>query len=128
MASEPYGVVEETERFVRLDGEHGGQVVMLDADAAGTVDGIRRRGYDGSEQPVAEADVAVAEVTTRDIDRGDSPHFLLKEITESPDSLAKTLRGKIVDTDGRLRAFVGGRALPPTSPPGWPPARSPGSG
>ena len=114
---------------MRLDGEHGGQVVVLDAAAAGTLDGIRRRGYDGSEQPVTEADVATAEVTTRDIDRGDSPHFLLKEITESPDSLAKTLRGKIVERDGRLRAVVGGRALPARrSPPAWPPARSPGSG
>ena len=31
VASEPYGVVEETSRYVRLDGEHGGQVVALDA-------------------------------------------------------------------------------------------------
>ena len=112
VASEPYGVVEETNRYVRLDGEHGGQVVRLDADAAGTVEGIVRRGYDGSLQPVTDADVAVAEVTTRDIDRGDHPHFLLKEISESPDSFAKTLRGKIVDVDGRLRAVVGRRALP----------------
>ena len=112
VASEPYGVVEETNRYVRLDGEHGGQVVRLDAEAAGTVEGITRRGYDGSPQPVTAADVAVAEVTTRDIDRGDHPHFLLKEISESPDSFAKTLRGKIVDVDGRLRAVVGRRALP----------------
>ena len=48
VASEPYGVVEETDRYVRLDGEHGGQVVELDAAAAGTIEGIRRRGYDGS--------------------------------------------------------------------------------
>ena len=34
VASEPYGVVEETGSYVRLDGEHGGQVVRLDADAA----------------------------------------------------------------------------------------------
>ena len=54
VASEPYGVVEETDRYVRLDGEHGGQVVVLDAAAAGTIDGIRRRGYDGSEQPVTD--------------------------------------------------------------------------
>ena len=27
VASEPYGVVEETDRYVRLDGEHGGQIV-----------------------------------------------------------------------------------------------------
>ncbi len=112
VASEPYGVVEETDRYVRLDGEHGGQVVELDAAAAGTIDGIGRRGYDGSEQPVSESDVATAEVTTRDIDRGDSPHFLLKEISESPDSLAKTLRGKLVERDGRVRAAVGTRALP----------------
>ncbi len=112
VASEPYGVVEETDRFVRLDGEHGGQIVRLDADGAGTIEGIQRRGYDGSELPVTEADVALAEVTTRDIDRGDHPHFLLKEITESPDSFAKTLRGKIAEHDGRLRAVVGRRALP----------------
>ena len=58
------------------------------------------------------ADVSLAEVTTRDIDRGDHPHFLLKEITESPDSFAKTLRGKIAEDGGRLRAVVGRRALP----------------
>ena len=57
--------------------------------------------------------MATAEVTTRDIDRGDFPHFLLKEITESPDSLGKTLRGKIVERDGLLHAVVGARALPP---------------
>ena len=51
-------------------------------------------------------------MTTRDIDRGDSPHFLLKEISESPESLAKTLRGKLVERDGRVRAAVGRRALP----------------
>ena len=113
VASEPYGIVEETDRFVRLDGEHGGQLVALDALQAGTLEGIHRFGYDGSPWPVTDADVAVAEVTTRDIDRGDVPHFLLKEICESPNSLAKTLRGKVVDDGGRLRSVVGGRALPP---------------
>jgi glutamine---fructose-6-phosphate transaminase (isomerizing) len=113
VASEPYGVVEETDRYVRLDGEHGGQIVALDGTRAGELAGIRRFGYDGADQPVTDTDVVVAEVTTRDIDRGSSPHFLLKEITESPDSFAKTLRGKIAPAeDGRLRAVVGTRALP----------------
>jgi glucosamine--fructose-6-phosphate aminotransferase (isomerizing) len=112
VASEPYGIVEETDRFVRLDGEHGGQLVALDASLAGTLAGIARFNYDGSPAPVTEADVVVAEVTTRDIDRGGAPHFLLKEISESPDSLAKTLRGKIADDGGRLAAVVGSRALP----------------
>jgi glucosamine--fructose-6-phosphate aminotransferase (isomerizing) len=114
VASEPYGVVEETDRYVRLDGEHGGQIVVLDGLRSGELAGIRRLGYDGADQPVTEADVVTAEVTTRDIDRGSSPHYLLKEITESPDSFAKTLRGKISETAGRLHAVVGARALPPS--------------
>ncbi len=112
VASEPYGVVEETARYVRLDGEHGGEIVVLHGDRAGELDGIERLGYDGTANPVGERDVVVAEVTTRDINRGDAPHFLLKEISESPSSFAKTLRGKIVERDGELRAEVGERALP----------------
>ena len=119
VASEPYGVVEETARYVRLDGEHGGEIAVLDGANAGDLSGIVRLAYDGGELPVTESDLITAEVTTRDIDRGDAPHFLLKEITESPASFAKTLRGKIVEVPdspdepmGRLRAVVGDRALP----------------
>ena len=112
VASEPYGVVEETAQYVRMDGEHGGEIVALDGDRAGELAGIGRLGYDGAAHPVTAADVVTAEVTTRDINRGDAPHFLLKEITEAPLSFAKTLRGKIIEQDGRLRADVGERALP----------------
>jgi len=112
VASEPYGVVEETAQYVRMDGEHGGEIIVLDGDRAGELAGIERLGYDGSEHPVPAAEVVTAEVTTRDINRGDAPHFLLKEITEAPLSFAKTLRGKIVERDGRLRADIGERALP----------------
>ena len=112
VASEPYGVVEETARYVRMDGEQGGEIVALDGGRAGELDGIVRCAYDGSDLPVTEADVTTAEVTTRDINRGDAPHFLLKEISEAPLSFAKTLRGKIVERDGMLHADVGERALP----------------
>jgi len=120
VASEPYGLVEETSRYIRVDGESllgdatsRGQVFALSADQAGQLAGIRRISYDGAELAVSPSDIAVAEVTTRDIDRGTFPHFLLKEITEAPDSFRKTLRGKIADADGVLRAMVGERALPP---------------
>jgi len=122
VASEPYGVVEETARFVRLEGELAavannpnsrGQIFVLDAEHAGELAGIRRLAYDGTELPLTEADVVSAEVTTRDIDRGDAPHFLLKEITEAPESFRKTLRGKIVERDGLRRVFLGGRTFPP---------------
>ena len=56
---------------------------------------LRRFSYDGTELPVEADDIVTAEVTTRDIDRGDYPHFLLKEIGEAPRSLRATLRGRI---------------------------------
>ena len=114
VASEPYGVVEETDRYLRLDGEQGGEIVVLRSASAGEADGVVRIGYDGAERPVTDAEIVTAEVTTRDIDRGDAPHFLLKEIGEAPESLQKTLRAKIVERNGLLRACVGDRALVPS--------------
>ena len=108
VASEPYGLVEETPRYLRMDGETpsgrsgvAGQVVVLDRAEAGTLEGVRRLAYDGTELPVVDDEVVTAEITTRDIDRGPFPHFFLKEISEAPTSLRKTLRGKLAD-DGTL--------------------------
>jgi glutamine---fructose-6-phosphate transaminase (isomerizing) len=112
IASEPYGLVEETSRYVRLDGERGGEIMVVSTDGAGTLDGLRRIAYDGTERPVQPDEVVAAEVTTRDINRGDYPHFLLKEISEAPVSFSKTLRGKVVERDGLLHAAVGTIALP----------------
>ena len=123
VASEPYGLVEETRNFVRMDGEtpaqadqpsSRGQVMALNAAFAGTIDGIRRLAYDATDLPLAAQEVTRAEVTTRDIDRGASPHFLLKEITEAPISFRKTLRGHIKEVDGRLVATLGEKTIPAT--------------
>jgi len=122
VASEPYGVVEECDRYLRLDGETAadpldptgsrGQIVVLDADRAGSLDGIRRLSYSGLDLPVVADDLHPAEVTTRDIDRGEHPHFLLKEISESPTSFRKTLRGKLVAADGGYEARLGSETFP----------------
>ena len=54
-----------------------------------------------------------AEITTRDIDRADFHHFLLKELTEAPASFRKTLRGQIAaGADGRLAVRVGEDTVP----------------
>jgi len=119
VASEPYGLIEETNRYVRVDGETAsasgsrGQVFLIDGAEGGSLDGVRRMAYDGGELPIAESEIVTADVTTRDIDRGDAPHFLLKELGEAPNSFRKTLRGKIVDTADGLRAEVGAHAFPP---------------
>ncbi len=122
IASEPYGVVEETSRYLRMDGEtpgnpsnpnaSRGQIIDLNAAAAGTIEGIVRKAYDGTDLPVTEDDVVTAQITTRDIDRGNYRHYLLKEITEAPKSFRKTLRGKIADRGKQLAVQLGTDTIP----------------
>jgi glucosamine--fructose-6-phosphate aminotransferase (isomerizing) len=78
---------------------------------------LRRIAYDGSELPLsAEGDLRAAEITTRDVDRGAFPHFLLKELHEAPRSFRQTLRGRIFERkteDGEhLSVVLGAEALP----------------
>jgi glucosamine--fructose-6-phosphate aminotransferase (isomerizing) len=119
VASEPYGVVQETSRYVPMESEDGdetssGQVVVLDRARAGTLEGVTRLSYGGAARPPVEADVRLAQITPRDIDRADFPHFLLKEIFEAPETFRKTLRGKITGEDGdTLSVRLGAEALPP---------------
>jgi glucosamine--fructose-6-phosphate aminotransferase (isomerizing) len=123
VASEPYGLVEETATYLRLDGETPadperpaatrGQVVVVDGAWAGTVEGLERYAYDGTARPVRADELQVAQITTRDVNRGAYPHYLLKEISEAPDSFRKTLRGKVVDeSDGTLGVRLDPATLP----------------
>ena len=121
VASEPYGLVEETSTWLRLDGETEpdragagwGQIAVLDAARAGELEGIERYSAGGSPLPVSPDELDRAEITTRDIDRGEYPHFLLKEISEAPRSVRNTLRGRLrEDATGRLRITLGEGTLP----------------
>ena len=121
VASEPYGVVEETLNYVRMDGEaladvdnpsSRGQVVTLSAQGAGELSGIAMTSYTGDKIALTQSDVLTAEVTTRDINRGAHKHFLAKEIAEAPQSFRKTLRGRIIEVDNRLETDLGEKVLP----------------
>ena len=122
VASEPYGLVELTPNYMRLDGETPvdpsnpasarGQIVTLDRSLAGTLGGIDRQSYDGQPLPVTADDVTTAEITTSDIDRDGYPHFLLKEISEAPNSFRKTLRGKLIETDDGYQVRLGDLTMP----------------
>jgi len=114
-SSELYGLVEETPFFIKMEGERPshpdmpertGQIFILDQDAPGGAAGIRALFYDGTPLPLGKEVVRRAEITTRDIDRGDYPHYFLKEITESTLSIRKTLLGKyrIEREGGKARA------------------------
>jgi glutamine---fructose-6-phosphate transaminase (isomerizing) len=122
VASEPYGVIEETSTYLRLDGEtparaespstSRGQIVVLDGALAGSLAGLRRFAYDGTDLPVLDSELVTAEITTRDIDRGAFPHFLLKEITEAPRSFRTTLRGHLREIGGRWTSVLADSSLP----------------
>ncbi len=101
-SSEVYGLVELTSEFIKIDGETEripgdpstkGQIFILNNRAART-EGIEACYYDGFHLSIDERLLQKAEITTRDIDRNNHPHYLLKEILEAPLSMKKTLRGK----------------------------------
>ncbi len=102
IASEIYGLVEETGRFVKLEGDRErvsgdagtrGQVFVLDLEATGPGN-IKACHHDGVAVTVTDEDVKSAGITTRDVDRGDFPHYFLKEVSQAAGSVAKTIRGK----------------------------------
>lgn len=104
-ASELYGVVEQTPRFIRMDGttervaghpETAGQILILDKKGNGDWQAIRALAFDGTLLDLSKKDCKVAEITTRDIDRKNFQHYLHKEISEAPSSVENTLRGKFV--------------------------------
>jgi glucosamine--fructose-6-phosphate aminotransferase (isomerizing) len=114
VASEPYGLVEETDSFVRMDGDStGGEIVTLSRAGAGTLEGMSRRRYNGVLAAVKPDEVRRAGITTRDVDRRGYEHFLLKELTESPESFRKTMRGRLlVGSDNRPSVVLDAHTLP----------------
>ncbi|MBN2538564.1 MAG: SIS domain-containing protein [Deltaproteobacteria bacterium] len=110
-SSELYGLVELTPYFIKMDGESErvegdsrtrGQIFVLSRDRQDDTGGISAFCYDGEPILISPERIKKAEITTRDIDRKDYPHFLLKEIREAPLSARKTLRGKYkISSDGR---------------------------
>ncbi len=115
-ASEVYGVVEETSSFIKLNGSLipdkktgvSGQIFILDAKSSGGVDGIDAFYYDKMPVNLKGSDIKTTEITSRDIDRQNFPHYFLKEISESPISVEKTLQNcwKIIKDDNSERKAI----------------------
>jgi len=115
--SEVYGFVEETPFFIKMDGEKiiegkngptQGQIFILDQKACGGLSGITAMFYDGTRIDLQEKDIRQTEITSRDIDRQGFAHYFLKEISESPVSVEKTLqnRWKIKEDDAVRRVIL----------------------
>ncbi|MFK5952146.1 MAG: SIS domain-containing protein [Desulfobacterium sp.] len=93
-ASELYGLVEETQDYIKLNGEKQGQIVILDQMSEGGLSGISSLSYNGFPIAITEKDIQTSEITPRDIDRQHFPHYFLKEISEAPLSVEKTLQNR----------------------------------
>jgi glucosamine--fructose-6-phosphate aminotransferase (isomerizing) len=111
VASEPYGVVGETDRYLRVDGRPpapgaaSGALLRLRRDGAGTLDGLTRWDSGLAEHPVGETEVARAGMSSRDVALPGHRHYLAKEIAEAPDAVARTLRGRVAaGADGGVRS------------------------
>jgi len=122
--SEVYGFVEETPYYLKLDGEMvaegvagktQGQIFALDQSSAGGLTGITACFYDGTPIALTPDDIKTTEITSRDIDRQDFPHYFLKEISEAPLSVVRTLqnRWKIIDESRGHYAVVLDEAVVP---------------
>ncbi len=125
-ASEIYGFVEETSRYIKLDGdkvtqgqsgETQGQIFVLDQDSDGGIEGITAMHYDGTPIELTEKDVKETEIASRDIDRQNYPHYFLKEILESPESFEQTVQNRvaILEHDGKRypQVLIDGSVITP---------------
>jgi glucosamine--fructose-6-phosphate aminotransferase (isomerizing) len=114
--SEVYGLVEATSSYIRLEGEKvargrkgssQGQIFVLDQDSPGGLSGIRAWDYDGVPLTLTEKDIKSTPITSRDTDRQGYLHYFMKEISESPLSVEKTLQGRWrVAGEGKARLEV----------------------
>lgn len=111
--SEVYGFAGETPYFLKMDGEAvnedpegrmvSGQIFIIDQKSQGGLSGISAMFYNGAAIELTDADIRKTQLTSRDIDRQDFDHYFLKEISESPASVRRTLenRWKIINTNGK---------------------------
>jgi glucosamine--fructose-6-phosphate aminotransferase (isomerizing) len=102
-SSEVYGLVEVTDRYLKLEGERihqgplgpvQGQIFLLDGRGGGGLAGIRAMAYDGTALTLDAAQVKQTAITSRDVDRQGFAHYFLKEINEAPLSVARTLHNR----------------------------------
>jgi len=103
-ASEVYGFVEETPYYLKMNGEKSikdkngkeikGQIFILDQESAGGLEGIKALFYDGTPLDLKKEDIKATHITSRDIDRQGFPHYFLKEISEAPSSVEKTIQNR----------------------------------
>jgi len=115
-ASEVYGFIEETPFYLKVDGEKviegkngeetQGQIFVLDQNSGGGLEGVSAMFYDGTPLELGKDDIKHTEITSRDIDRQGFPHYFLKEISESPTSVERTIQNRWKALEGEKEQYA----------------------
>lgn len=100
LASDPHALIKYTRRVIFLE---DGEIATITAEAVNTTQ------LDGghSDDPTVEE----LEAGFGTEDKGEYPHFMLKEIHEQPESIARCLRGRVQEREGTAK--LGGLELSP---------------
>jgi glucosamine--fructose-6-phosphate aminotransferase (isomerizing) len=99
LASDPHALIKYTRRVIFLE---DGEIASITAEAVNTSQ------LDGGE---SDSQVEELEAGFGTEDKGEYPHFMLKEIYEQPDSIARCLRGRVQEREGTAK--LGGLDLSP---------------
>jgi glucosamine--fructose-6-phosphate aminotransferase (isomerizing) len=91
VASDPAPLVAHTREVIYLD---DGEIALLHGD------GFETKTLEGT--PVSKAVQQIA-FSLPDIERGGFPHFMLKEISEQPESIRNAFRGRVVRAEGTAK-------------------------
>ncbi len=85
LASDPSAVIARTKKVIYLD---DGEVAVLGRDKFSLI---------REKKPLE------IEWSQSDFDKGDYPHFMLKEIMEQPETLEKAIQGRLIPEEGNAR-------------------------
>ncbi|MBW1814951.1 MAG: SIS domain-containing protein, partial [Deltaproteobacteria bacterium] len=89
-----------------IEGDTHGQIFILSQKSGGGIEGIQAMFYDGTPVELGEKNIKHTKITSRDIDRQKFPHYFLKEISESPISVEKTLQNRWKIKEGDKKLYV----------------------
>ncbi len=99
LASDVGAIVSHTSNAIYLNDRD--LVYMTDGD-------FRIETMDGD---LADYEVSTVDFTADEVEKGDYPHYMLKEIYEQPTSIQNAFRGRLLDDEGS--ALLGGLGLSP---------------
>jgi glucosamine--fructose-6-phosphate aminotransferase (isomerizing) len=78
------------------------KIIYLDENQIAVVHANEVKVFDLENQP-KDVTVSALEITIENIQKGNFPHFMLKEIYEQPETILNAMRGRIIEKEGAVK-------------------------